>query len=106
MLGRLTARFFMGTYTGAASPFALMPLSPFTSFAIHSLGTPYLACADEGNSGKATVMKFTGGSWQLVGIAVFSAGGAAFTSLAINPFDTLYVAYKDSVNGIKANGDV
>jgi hypothetical protein len=51
---------------------------------------------------KAMVMKYTGGSWQTVGTAGFSPGGAAFTSLAIDSMGTPYVAYEDDTVGYRA----
>ncbi len=65
-------------------------------------GTPYLAYSDGGNSGKTTVMKYSGTSWGLVGSAGFSAGTAIYESLAFSPDGTPYVAYQDGGNSTKA----
>jgi hypothetical protein len=73
----------------------------YTSLAIDSTDTPYVAY-QEGFAGKATVMKYAGGSWQTVGTTGFSAGGAHYTSLAIDSTDTPYVAYQDGANSNKA----
>jgi hypothetical protein len=43
----------------------------------------------------ATVMRFSGGSWVPVGRAGFSGDGAYYTSLAIDPSGTMYLAYED-----------
>ena len=45
---------------------------------------PYVAFEDGANSQKATVMKYSGGSWVVVGTAGFSAGVVQLTSLAID----------------------
>ena len=66
------------------------------------MGTPYVAYEDYGNASKATVMKYTGGSWQTVGTAGFSSGQAAYASLAIDTTGTPYVAYQDGSNYAKA----
>jgi hypothetical protein len=67
----------------------------YTSLAIGSTGTPYVAYQDGGNDSKATVMKFNGTAWVNVGDAGFSAVGASCTSLAIDSTGTPYVAYRD-----------
>ena len=74
----------------------------YTSLAIASDGTPYVAYQDSDNSNKATVMKFDGNNWVNVGSAGFSAGAAQYTSLAIAPNGTPYVAYVDAGNSNQA----
>ena len=81
----------------------------YTSIAIDSGGTPYVAYQDYGNQGKATVMKYNGSSWVAVGSAGFSADSAISPSLAIDSSsNTPYVAYQDVSNGkatvMKYNG--
>ncbi|MDR2711163.1 MAG: hypothetical protein LBB65_07575, partial [Burkholderiales bacterium] len=73
----------------------------YTSLTIAPDGTLYVAYEDDGNSDKATVMRFDSGSnsWQAVGSAGFSADMANYTSLAIAPDGTPYVAYTDRGNG-------
>jgi hypothetical protein len=75
------------------------------SLAIDSLDSPYVAFPDTGTSGvpcKATVMKYTGGSWQTVGTAGFTAGRANDVSLALDSIGIPYVAYQDEANSYKA----
>jgi len=60
-----------------------------------------VAYKDHANGGKASVMKYTGGSWVNVGVAGFSAGVAEHTILVIDNSGTPYVAFVDSANGAK-----
>ncbi|MFC5471344.1 S-layer homology domain-containing protein [Cohnella suwonensis] len=64
-------------------------------------GTPYVAYADWGNSGKATVMKYDSvNGWETVGNAGFSAGRVDYVSIQVYN-GTPYVAYQDGGNGYK-----
>jgi len=74
----------------------------YTSLAFAPGGTPYVAYRDEGNWGKAAVMRFDGTAWVAVGSAGFSARGTTYTSLAFAPDGTPYVAYEDWGNSYKA----
>jgi hypothetical protein len=64
---------------------------------------PYLAFADWSYGGKITLLKFSEGSWQVVGIPGFSADTAYFTSLAFNSAGEPYVAYMDLSQNSKAS---
>lgn len=57
--------------------------------------TLYAAYQDGVNNHKATVMKFNGSNWAVVGTPGFSAGLAGYISMACNG-DTPYVAYQSS----------
>ena len=76
----------------------------FTTLVIASDGTPYIGYQDIANQGKATVMYYNKEEkkWLSVGKPGFSDGEVRFASLAIASDDTLYMGYKDSVNGGKA----
>ena len=56
---------------------------------------------DLANDYKATVMKYSGGSWQTVGTAGFSESMAGGVHLAIDSAGTPYVAFIDQANGGK-----
>ena len=74
----------------------------FTSLALDSSGTPFVAYYDDSVGGDATVQKFVAGTgWTVVGNAGFSAGPAIFTSLALDSTGTPYVAYQDGGNANK-----
>jgi hypothetical protein len=72
-------------------------LIPF-SMAISSTDEVYVACQDQVNGDKITVLKFDGASWNTVGSPNFSVGIAQFYSLTFGPTGTPYVAYND--NGV------
>ncbi|WP_168121005.1 immunoglobulin-like domain-containing protein [Paenibacillus sp. HB172176] len=74
----------------------------YNSIAIDSNGTPFVVYNDQGNSGKATAMKYNGSSWEAVGNAGFSAGKVSFPSLALDGSGTPYVVYRDIANSKKA----
>ncbi len=77
-------------------------VATYTSLAINSSGTLYLAYSDGANSNKVTVMKYNGTSWVIVGSAGFTAGAATYVSLTIDKSGTPYVAYSDAANSRKA----
>ncbi|MCK0148385.1 hypothetical protein MWU78_22310, partial [Arenibacter sp. F26102] len=56
-------------------------------------GVPYVAYQDSTKEGKATVQRFNGNAWEVVGNAGFSGGQALFTDLAMDQNGNLYVAY-------------
>ena len=72
----------------------------FTSLASNGIA-PYVIYSDVINSGKATVKKFNGTSWEAVGTSGFSDGSASFTSIAFNS-GVPYVIYREELNGLKA----
>ncbi len=74
----------------------------YTSIAIDSAGTVFVAYSDGTAGGKVTVKTYNGADWVDVGSKGFSSGAAAFVSLAIDAGDTLYVAYSDVAKSNKA----
>jgi hypothetical protein len=76
--------------------------APEPSLAFAPDGTPYVAFQDEGNSSKATVMRYNGTAWENVGSPGFSTGGATYASLAFAPDGMPYVAFQDGGNSTKA----
>jgi len=71
----------------------------YASITFDTGGMPYVVygdySADDGYSSKATVMKYNGSSWQVVGTPGFSASQVAYVSIIIDRNDTPYVAYED-----------
>ncbi len=76
----------------------------FISLAFSPSGEPYVAFEDwtTNPSGKATVMKFDGNNWLIVGTEGFSAGQADYINIAFSPSGEPFVAYVDYVNSNKA----
>jgi hypothetical protein len=77
-------------------------LADYSSIAIDGNGTPYVVGTGGTGTGKATVTKYNGSSWETVGTAGFSAGSVSYTSIAIDGSDTPYVVYQDYDNSNKA----
>ena len=68
------------------------------SLAIDPSGTPYVVFQDYALSSSAppaTVMKYNGSSWVIVGAEGFSAGKVIYTAMAIDASGTPYVCYQD-----------
>lgn len=72
----------------------------YTSLKIDNNGVLYLAYQDQAEDNKATVIKWSGTTWELVGVRGFSAGSASFTSLALDGSGNPVVAYRDAPFGI------
>ncbi len=75
----------------------------YTTLAFSNTGEPYVAFRDNTNSNKATVMKFDGSSWVVVGQPGFTAGGAAYTTIKFSGNGTPYLGYVDDFNSNKAS---
>ena len=58
-------------------------------------GTPFVAFYDVTNSGRITVMKFSGTSWVAVGTPGFSVGEVSHTTLTFAPDGTPFAAFID-----------
>nr|WP_299068175.1 BspA family leucine-rich repeat surface protein [uncultured Allomuricauda sp.] len=74
----------------------------FTSIILDNMGRPCIAFSDYRNSKKATVRRFEGTSWEMVGSPGFSDGQADYTSIAMNSSGIFYVVYSDVANSGKA----
>ncbi|MBP6912705.1 MAG: hypothetical protein KBB86_02090 [Candidatus Pacebacteria bacterium] len=83
----------------------------WVSLAANTYGTPYVAYSDysrkdANNVGKASVMRYLGGTagWVNIGNAGFSSYGAEYTRLALDKKDVPYVAFID--NNPKLNSPI
>lgn len=63
---------------------------------------PYVAYTQKTSPYKATVMRYNGSAWTLVGQQSFTPGGAHQVDISISPNGTPYVVYKDVANANKA----
>ena len=94
-------------YTNGAWNFVGTPgftpvVAYYTSIAVDTAGTPYVAFTDYNNNNKATVMKYNGTSWVLVGTAGFTAGSITYPYLFISPYNNaVYFGYSDGNNSNK-----
>ncbi len=68
----------------------------WTSVAVNSWGSPYVAFSDADYLGKMSVMRYNGISWGFVGNEGFSLGSVEYCSLLFSPTGDLYVAYSDN----------
>lgn len=66
---------------------------PSLAFGPDSL--PWVAFADFGNSGKASVIKLIGNKWVYVGTPGFSSGVTGYTCLAFSSSGIPYIAFQD-----------
>ena len=66
--------------------------SMYNSIAFDKYGTPYVAFTDLGASGNPVVMTFNGSYWATFGPTIV-ASGAGWTSIAVDTFNQVYVAY-------------
>jgi hypothetical protein len=78
----------------------------YLSLAFNPAGEPFVAYQEyvgSSISNKATVMKFNGTNWVIVGNAGFSSGYTEYESLAISPTGEPYIAYEDWDSSQKAS---
>lgn len=68
--------------------------------AIDNNNVPYVVYSDGANAGKATIQKFNGTSWEVVGNLGFSYGRATYLNISIDTDNVPYVAFTDlGING-------
>jgi hypothetical protein len=90
-----------GTWVNVGNP-GFSAAQPYSgSMVLSAGGIPYVAYQD-GPSGGATVMVFSGTAWSTVGTPRFSPGQAQSTSLALDPLGTPFVAFVDVNSGSKS----
>jgi hypothetical protein len=77
----------------------------YTTLAFAPDGSPYVAYQDYGNSKKATVMRFDGGTWVDVGNPGFSAGAGSVT-LAFSPDGVPYVGVNNGLDSDSSRNSV
>jgi len=66
----------------------------YTTVKFNQTGVPHIAFSDDGDSGKAVLMKYTETGWEKVGEAA-SKSSADYTSLAFSGSGIPYLAYRD-----------
>src|SRR5690606_9315922 len=95
----VTVKKFDGSnWVTVGSTFLSQPFagSNYIHIAIDHNDVPYVAYMNPYPSGpKASVHKFNGTSWVLVGPASFTSGLAIFTNLAFDKNNTPYLVYHD-----------
>ena len=104
ILGQASVMKFDGTNWVTVGTAGFSPeTAGFISMAISSSGTPYVAYVSDtmGFYGPPVVMKFNGTSWVNVGSPLPSSDQSLYTSIAIDPAGTPYVAYVDGAHGQK-----
>jgi hypothetical protein len=78
------------------------------SIAIAADGTVFVGFRNDDNSSKATVMKYSGTAWSLVGGTTASTNAAYYPKMALSKNGTPYIAYLDGVTStatvMKYNG--
>lgn len=71
------------------------------ALALDANGLPVVGVQDQGNSSKATVMRFDGTVWGLVGAGAISDGEAQYVQLASDSSGHPVIAYKDRAHSDK-----
>ncbi len=64
-------------------------------------GITYILCADYTAEGKATVRKYVGGEWIVVGSPAISNSAISLSSIYITNKDSIYIAFIDGYSGFR-----
>jgi hypothetical protein len=94
-------QYISGGWTLVGTPGYSGPAS-FTKLAFAPDGTPYVAYRADYGGGKAEVLKFSNGTWSLLGNTPVSITNVYNVNLTIAPDGTPYVAYNDMYYDYKA----
>ena len=71
----------------------------YTDITTDSNGLPYIVYHDDYQNNKASVKRYDGTKWEVIGNAGFSSSQADFTNIVLDNNNSPYVSYTDYANG-------